>query len=63
MDIVLYFIIVIKYKGVIMNKDNIIYTILSVLALIVVIIGIVFAYQSWNTGKQNTKENNTLNTK
>jgi len=46
-----------------MNKDNIIYTILSVLALIVVIIGIVFAYQSWNTGKQNTKENNTLNTK
>ena len=44
-----------------MKEKYILYTILSVLALIIVIIGIVFAYQAWSTEKQNNKENNTLN--
>ena len=44
-----------------MKKEGLIYTIFSVLALIIVIIGIVFAWKSWNDEKYINKENNTLN--
>ena len=44
-----------------MKEKNILYTILSVLALIVVIIGIIFAYYAWsNEEKNNLKIENTL---
>jgi len=44
-----------------MQKDRILYTILSVIALIIVVIGIVFAWQAYNEENNNINENNTLN--
>lgn len=44
-----------------MKDKNILYTVLSVFALIIVVIGIVFAYKSWDGEKNNNNENNTLN--
>lgn len=44
-----------------MQKERILYTILSVIALIIVVVGIVFAWQAYNTEKNNMNENNTLN--
>lgn len=43
-----------------MKEKNIFYTILSVISLIIVVVGIVFAYKTWNSEKNNN-ENNTLN--
>ena len=43
-----------------MQKDKVIYTILSVLALILVVVGIVFAWKSYYDGINN-ENNNTLN--
>lgn len=43
-----------------MKGKNILYTVLSVLALVIVIIGIVFAYVAWDKEKQNINKNNTL---
>lgn len=42
-----------------MQKNNIAYTIFSVIALIIVIVGIVFAWRSWDN-ERNMNENNTL---
>lgn len=44
-----------------MQKDGILYTILSVIALIIVVVGIVFAWQAYNDENNNLNENNTLN--
>ena len=44
-----------------MQKERILYTILSVIALIIVVVGIVFAWQAYNIEKNNINENNTLN--
>ena len=43
-----------------MQKDGLLYTILSVLALIIVVVGIVFAWQAYNNEISNINENNTL---
>ena len=44
-----------------MQKERILYTILSVIALIIVVVGIVFAWRAYNIEKNNINENNTLN--
>ena len=43
-----------------MQKNEVLYTILSVLALILVVVGIVFAWKAYNDEKNNLNENNTL---
>lgn len=43
-----------------MKEKNILYTILSILALIIVIVGIVFAYKAYDN-ENKIQENNTLN--
>ena len=43
-----------------MQENKLLYTILSVSALIIVIIGIAFALMEWNNKNNNIDENNTL---
>lgn len=43
-----------------MQKEKIIYTIFSVIALIIVVVGTVFAWLAWDKENNNVNENNTL---
>lgn len=43
-----------------MQKERIFYTILSVIALIIVIVGIIFAWRAYDTEKNNDKENTLI---
>jgi len=43
-----------------MQENKILYTIISVIALIIVVIGIIFAWRAYDN-ENNIKENNTLN--
>ena len=45
-----------------MQENKILYTILSVIALIIVVVGIVFAWKAYDDElNNNVNENNTLN--
>lgn len=44
-----------------MQENKILYTILSVIALIIVVIGMIFAWKSYDNENNNINENNTLN--
>lgn len=43
-----------------MQENKLLYTIMSVLALILVIVGIVFAWHAYDTEKNNEKENTLI---
>ena len=43
-----------------MQKERIFYTILSVIALIIVIVGIIFAWRAYDIEKNSDKENTLI---
>lgn len=44
-----------------MQIKKLAYTILSVLALIIVVLGMIFAWKAYDNENNNTNQNNTLN--